>query len=262
MFVFGNGDWYNTVSYIFASDDEKRSVSKSDIINTFEEYYNKFSSLRNRNPLDDIESKIIIRNSLADNMFGHKDVARINYEEYYSKIELFSNLLRSFKKSQQFEIIRHFFIKGKYISNNDAEALKMFVDGSNGFDGLIKQYESLLQSHSNEAESKRDILNNLLRELEPLREDIKAIDKNYDVIFYVANNFHIRHNNLQGKYKKEAINKMPNSELCQVYDNLFFIIRIVWCFLQDKKLYDYLINQRHTLSELEKMKQIVHHDKM
>ena len=253
---FGNEDWYNTISFIFASDDELNSVSTNEIVDIFNEYYDKFHTTRIENPLHDV-IKSLIGKSLAEEMFGNKNSARISYESLYTKRQLFSELLKSFSKSQQFEILRHLFIKGKYKKTIDSENIKQFIDASTGFESLIKQYESMLESSDCDLEKKRGILNNMLRELEPLRERINKIDSKYDIIFNIGNNFHIRHNNIDGKNKKEALVKMTEDKISQAYDGLFSIIRIVWCYLQDEKLYNHIINLHTTLDTLDALQKEV-----
>lgn len=71
---------------------------------------------------------------------------------------------------------------------------------------------------------KKQILLLLASQLESRREEMKRVDKNLtDNIFFMFNNFELRHNNKdpQSKYYKEYVAKMPASRLEELYDDTY-----------------------------------------
>ena len=73
-------------------------------------------------------------------------------------------------------------------------------------------------------QAKKDILLALGADLEPKRDQIKALDaKLEDGIFYILNNLHLRHNNkTEGdKWFKQAVADMDNATLEYWYDELY-----------------------------------------
>ncbi|MDR2905854.1 MAG: hypothetical protein LBU73_07870 [Helicobacteraceae bacterium] len=255
VFNWGNDDWYITVSYIFAGDDEI-TLPKEDIISVFRNYYNKFRST--------ITSPIIPKNivsmfpkSLANEMFESNKQIRISNETYLSKRELFEKLLKSFKMSEQYEIINRLFDKGAYIDDDyDTKYLQIYIGNSAGSEyekGLMQRYEQLLKSKQHNIDAKRDILVNLLRNLEPLECDIKKVvgSKKSSLIFSMGNNLHIRHNNKEGENKHNIIVNMSNEKLSLIYDDLYMLIKIVFNLIRDKDFYRHYDERDRIINEFE-----------
>ena len=79
--------------------------------------------------------------------------------------------------------------------------------------------------------AKKDILLALGADLEPKREQIKAIDKNLeDGIFYILNNLNLRHNNkTEGdKNYKQAVADMDSNTLEHWYDELYQMMLLAY----------------------------------
>jgi hypothetical protein len=104
-------------------------------------------------------------------------------------------------------------------------------------------------------DAKRDILVTLLRKLEPRRADIKSIcRKKYDeMIFSMANNLHIRHNNIEGKNRKAVVANMTNRQLSSKYDDLYILIKIVTNLLSDKSFYEHYAEYNRIESEYKEL---------
>ena len=78
--------------------------------------------------------------------------------------------------------------------------------------------------HSMDLEGKKEILLKLGNILEPKRDAIKNVNKSLESnMFYLLNNFNIRHNNIDedSKYYKQYVAKMTQEELINIYDLLY-----------------------------------------
>lgn len=81
--------------------------------------------------------------------------------------------------------------------------------------------------HSMDLKGKKEILLKLANILEPKREALKIANKSLEEnIFYVLNNFDIRHNNTDKSSKnyKQYVAEMPKDELAKIYDFLYQMI--------------------------------------
>lgn len=98
---------------------------------------------------------------------------------------------------------------------------------------LLLQYIDLRTT--NDVITKKDILTNFGQYLEPKRDDLSEINKDLaDTIFFGLNNFHLRHNNKEGKDKKEYIINMEKEDLIKWYDRLYSLILIAIRLLEMK----------------------------
>lgn len=98
---------------------------------------------------------------------------------------------------------------------------------------LLLQYVDL--RITNDVITKKDILTNFGQYLEPKRDDLSELNKDLaDTIFFGLNNFHLRHNNKEGKDKKEYIINMEKEDLIKWYDRLYSLILIAIRLLEMK----------------------------
>ena len=74
--------------------------------------------------------------------------------------------------------------------------------------------------------TKKDIILKLAERIEPLRKKFKGTNYNpiMEDVQMLLNNLNLRHNNLEGKNKREIIIKMSNEELEMWYDRLYDMI--------------------------------------
>ena len=80
-------------------------------------------------------------------------------------------------------------------------------------------------------QAKKDILLALSADLEPKRDQIKAVDaKLEDGIFYILNNLHLRHNNktVGDKWFKQAVADMEDATLEHWYDELYQMMLLAY----------------------------------
>ena len=98
---------------------------------------------------------------------------------------------------------------------------------------LLIQYIDLRTT--NDVITKKAILTDFGQYLEPKRDDLSEINKDLaDTIFFGLNNFHLRHNNKEGKDKKEYIINMEKEDLIKWYDRLYSLILIAIRLLEMK----------------------------
>ena len=98
---------------------------------------------------------------------------------------------------------------------------------------LLLQYIDLRTT--NDVITKKAILTDFGQYLEPKRDDLSEINKDLaDTIFFGLNNFHLRHNNKEGKDKKEYIINMEKEDLIKWYDRLYSLILIAIRLLEMK----------------------------
>jgi hypothetical protein len=251
-YTWSDEDWYKTAEYIFAGDDE-HTLKKEKLLDIFKHYYNKFKSNMSfrKIPIDPIHASFLPK-SMATLMFeGEAQFP----DENMSKIELFVSLLKSFSMEEQYEILRRLFDEQMYIDDGyDSLYLQAHIDRSdyNYESVLMRQYEPLLKSQQDNTDEKRNILANLFRELEPLREDMESINKKYtNLIFSMGNNLHIRHNNKEGEKRNEIVDKMKEKELASRYDDLYMLIKIMMNWLRDKDFYKHYDERDRIKSEFD-----------
>ena len=90
-------------------------------------------------------------------------------------------------------------------------------------DSLIEYRRFALKGKLKE---KKDILNLLAGEIEPLKSKFKGTTYwgMMDDVQFMLNNIHIRHNNKEGKLRKEYIVNLSDEELEKLYDKTFDMI--------------------------------------
>lgn len=80
-------------------------------------------------------------------------------------------------------------------------------------------------------EAKRKILKALADKVEPMRSNIKNINKNLESnVFMLLNNMNIRHNNLEGKYAVAYVQGLSKEELEEWYDEIYQMLLL--CILE------------------------------
>lgn len=255
-FEFGSDDWYNTIEYIFANDDNSTSLSQNEIVDIFKNYYVKFKKGTKRKMCSILSSNYsFFSNSLADMLYNCEG-ARVCYEQYMSKGELLTKLLKSFSEHQQYEILRCMFDKEKYYDDDyDTRYLKLYLGVADDICSLLQRYETLIRkTRAYKINEKREVLNELLRKLEPYRDDVKNINKKYDDIFFLGNNLNIRHNNEEGKHKNSYYLNLGNKEISDFYNDLFYLIKIVVNELDDIDFYKCYAEKERIFSKIKEMK--------
>lgn len=91
---------------------------------------------------------------------------------------------------------------------------------------LLRYHHHLLRGN---VEEKKKILLELGGDLEPRRGELKGINKPLeDNIFYILNNFNIRHNNTDGSKLNEYVASIKPDELESWYDDLFQMILLAY----------------------------------
>lgn len=109
----------------------------------------------------------------------------------------------------------------------EATAVAEIVDNDLGYKVLRYNHYIL----KGDLEAKKGILLALGANLEPKREQIKAIDKNLeDGIFYILNNMNLRHNNTEegDKHYKQAVAEMDSATLEEWYDELYQMMLLAY----------------------------------
>lgn len=82
---------------------------------------------------------------------------------------------------------------------------------------------------------KRELLVTIGRYIEPLTDDVEMKGSHaglVDDVRFCLNNLHIRHNNEEGKFAKDWLDKMPTEELESWYDNAY---RSMLLLIEQKK---------------------------
>ena len=133
--------------------------------------------------------------------------------------------------------LSHYNHKGVYFSEleqliviedkPEATAVAEIVDNDLGYKVLRYNHYIL----KGDLQAKKDILLALGADLEPQREQIKAIDKTLeDGIFYILNNLNLRHNNTTegDRYYRQAVVDMDNATLENWYDELYQMMLLAY----------------------------------
>lgn len=98
--------------------------------------------------------------------------------------------------------------------------------------------------------TKKDILTRLLNYLEPYRKQIKNIDSGLeDMIFFLGNNAHIRHNNKDGKNEKKYISDLEAEKLLEIYDREYGLILSAIRILEFKNEKGYYNNLKEKINQ-------------
>ena len=135
------------------------------------------------------------------------------------------------------DCLAHYNYKGEYFwdlerlivieDKPEATAVAEIVDNETGYKVLRYNHYML----KGDLQAKKDILLALGTNLEPKREQIKAIDKNLeDGIFYILNNLHLRHNNKceRDKNFRQAVADMDSATLENWYDELYQMLLLAY----------------------------------
>lgn len=115
-------------------------------------------------------------------------------------------------------------------------------------------YKVLRYNHymlKGDLQAKKDILLALGADLEPKREQIKAIDKNVeDGIFYILNNLNLRHNNTTegDKHYKQAVADMDEGALEHWYDELYQLMLLAYLQLDQVNRNEQIKNLKRQIS--------------
>lgn len=133
--------------------------------------------------------------------------------------------------------LSHYNHKGVYFSEleqliviedkPEATAVAEIVDNGIGYKVLRYNHYIL----KGDLQAKKDILLALGTDLEPKREQLKAIDKTLeDGIFYILNNLNLRHNNTTegDRYYRQAVVDMDNATLENWYDELYQMMLLAY----------------------------------
>lgn len=214
-------------------------------------YIDGFSTWKNRGRCVDLNDFL----SLLDyeNLWNN---AKTDVQDLFVLIEIIynfwhiannnTNIWREYSdNSRNFRLLRkimddclaHYNYKGEYFPDAqqliviedkpEATAVAELVDAEIGRKVLRYNHYML----KGDLETKKDILLALGADLEPKREQIKAIDKNVeDGIFYMLNNLHLRHNNkAEGdKHYKQAVAEMDDQTLENWYDELYQMMLLAY----------------------------------
>ena len=100
-------------------------------------------------------------------------------------------------------------------------------------------------------DTKKEILLAIGTDLEPMREQIKSVDKNLeDGIFYLLNNLHLRHNNKAESDKKyrKVIAEMDSSVLENWYDELYQMMLLAYLLLDQAQRNDRIKALKRTVT--------------
>lgn len=135
------------------------------------------------------------------------------------------------------DCLAHYNYKGEYLwdleqlivieDKPEVTAVAEIVDNDLGYKVLRYNHYML----KGDLEAKKGILLAMGADLEPKREQIKAIDKNLeDGIFYILNNLNLRHNNkTEGdKHYKKAVAEMDSTTLENWYDELYQMMLLAY----------------------------------
>jgi hypothetical protein len=220
---FGSVDWYSTINLLFTSDPNKTMgfFELKRILNKYNVKYN-----------------VADKKTLEDVVFGHgnkspylhyfdgefdKQKTYITYD--LDKAELLSCFLKRLTYEEQLDVIDGLFATQKYV-NEPREIQKLTYSRSSNF---FDQYLEIKREPNITVrlEYKRNILCGIFREIEPERDRIKSFDKKYDIIFFIANSYHIRHNNLDGKNFNPDALQCSIEELEVIYNKLFNVITVI-----------------------------------
>ena len=117
--------------------------------------------------------------------------------------------------------------------NAAATAVVEYLDDDIGIE-ILRYNHFLLKG---DIGGKRDILLRLGNLMEPLRNQIKELDKKLeDDCFYMLNNLNIRHNNLDetSKYYKPGLKDVPDNIMEKWYDLLYDKMLVAYLLIQNK----------------------------
>lgn len=243
-------NWLNAIEFCsdgYVYNDGERMLNSMFKYSKFNNGYSNINDLLNEadKPYADIFQLCNMGNNNIDD------------EEILVNIDIISNCLYDFKKTED----RHFFSDRKafetievmmkainefllcngYKLEYDNEKEQVFIiDSDIGIDideiddkkiksEIISYYD---YRNANDIDEKKKIIVNLIGKLESRKNDISNIfgTKIADMFSNYANNFNLRHNNIDSKYKKyynEKIAKLKYEDILKWWDCIFaFMINI------------------------------------
>ena len=164
---------------------------------------------------------------IVKNAAGHTKVSIDRYQEKH-----FSILEETLKAC-----LSHYNYKGEYLpefeqlivieDKPETTAVAEIVDSNLGYK-VLRYNHYLLKG---DLQAKKGILLALGSDLEPKREQIKAIDKNLeDGIFYILNNLNLRHNNktVGDKNYRQSVADMDDTTMEGWYDELYQMMLLAY----------------------------------
>lgn len=232
IFVFNDGMHYSVRGYVrkygfYQWRNRGRCVDANDFLSLLE--YDKLWT----SALDNMQDFFLLieiiynfcwivkrdQNNIAISVDGDK-------EKYFTLLE-----------KTLIDCLAHFNYRGEYFQQ--FEQLIVIEDKSEvtAVAEIVEKeisYKVLRYNHymlKGDLQAKKDILLVLSADLEPKREQIKALDKNLeDGIFYILNNLHLRHNNkTEGdKWFKQAVADMDDATMELWYDELYQMILLAY----------------------------------
>ncbi len=224
------------------------------------EYFFKNWSKRGRNiSIDDMFTSLNIRdrNGLKENTIENL----LLYIEVIINLISISNIERNHKNMSHnaniynllnnniYTLLEDLNYETKELSDNqivivekDSILSAVAETNKNVADNVIEYRRFILKGKINE---KREILNLLANEIEGLKQEFKSTTYSnlMDDVQFMLNNLNIRHNNKDGKYKKQYVIDLPEKELEDLYDLTFDMILSIFTISR------YLKN-KHTIENL------------
>ena len=128
---------------------------------------------------------------------------------------------------------------GVILTKNDVAAASVaeFVDSDLGYEILKYNHFAL----KGEIEEKKKILNSIGNALEPMREELNKENTRLTTdIFFVLNNYNIRHNNCDpdGKHLNPHIENISANDIEEVYDDLYQMCLLAFLLIEQTDRYD------------------------
>lgn len=243
-------NWLNAIEFCsdgYVYNDGERMLNSMFKYSKFNNGYSNINDLLNEadKPYADIFQLCNMGNNNIDD------------EEILVNIDIISNCLYDFKKTEDrhfysdrkafetievmMKAINEFLLCNGYKLEYDNEKEQVFIiDSDIGIDideiddkkiksEIISYYD---YRNANDIDEKKKIIVNLIGKLESRKNDISNIfgAKIADMFSNYANNFNLRHNNIDSKYKKyynEKIAKLKDEDILKWWDCIFaFMINI------------------------------------
>lgn len=242
--------WLNTIDYYCDGYSEKNGKRMINDMFKYSKFNNGYSDIDdllnevNKSYKSIFELCIVGNNNIGNNeLLANIDIISnclisfiktdtkyfYNEEEAIEAIEAIMKAINEFllcngyklKYDEQYQ--QFFIIDNNIIIDTDA------IDDNKIKSEIISYYD---YRNTNDIDEKKKILVNLIGKLENKKNDINNLmgAKVADIISNYANNFNLRHNNIDNKYKKYYNNKIANlseNDMLKWWDYIFaFIINI------------------------------------
>lgn len=167
----------------------------------------------------------------------------LKYPAYIKRINGFINKLDNIADKANLQFV--YYREKQYHKLAEIKPLTKSIAQKQKTNIAIKMYEYHLIDNRNNVSKKKEILLTLAHETEAIT---KAYTKTsgdiyelYDNLDFALNNFNIRHNNIEGKKRKEFTANLKEPEMIELYDYTYDLIVAV-------------LNQNATIDSLEKIK--------